>query len=70
MTALRFGMPVIVSPTGAAPYAARYGQPSQRGLVFVRSPERGLHEVDPSTVKPRTLGLGDDKAVRHAGSRS
>ena len=70
MTApFKFGLPVIVSPPGAAPYAARYAQPSTRaGEVFVRGPQ-GLHPVPIATVTPRTLGLGDDKAVRHGAGR-
>lgn len=70
MSALRFGAPVIVSPADAAPYAARYAQPGPSPtLVYVRGPQ-GLHMVPASTVTARTLGLGDDKAARHAGARS
>ncbi len=70
MSTFRFGAPVIVSPAGAAPYAARYAQPGPTPtLIYVRGPQ-GLHMVQASTVTPRILGLGDDKAARHAGSRT
>lgn len=68
MTTFSFNQPVIVSPRGAAPYAARYAQPAQDGMVYVRGPQ-GLHPVPASTVTARTLGLGDDKAARHSAGR-
>lgn len=57
-------LPVIVTPERGAPYAARFAQRGNGGLIYVRGPQ-GLHAVPEGTVTPRVLGLGDDKAMRH-----